>query len=169
MRILGLDPGLKHTGWGLIESTGGRLSHIAHGRVDTDARTPLAVRLAALHAGLSEVLDRHRPDEAAVEETFVNTNPTATLRLGMARGVVLLVPALHGLPVAEYGANHIKKSVVGAGHADKTQVQAMIAHILPAARAASADAADALAVAVCHAHHRETDLRLAAIAGAIGR
>ena len=165
MRILGLDPGLKHTGWGLIEQSAGRLVHIAHGRVDTDAKASLATRLATLHAGLSDVMDRYRPDEAAVEETFVNTNPTATLRLGMARGVVLLVPALYGIPVAEYGANHIKKSVVGAGHADKTQVQAMIAHILPTARAGSADAADALAVAVCHAHHRETQQRLAAIGG----
>ena len=169
MRILGLDPGLRHTGWGLIEQSAGRLLHIGHGRVDTDAKASRAVRLAALHAGLSDVMERFRPDEAAVEETFVNTNPTATLRLGMARGVVLLVPALYGLPVAEYGANHIKKSVVGAGHADKTQVQAMIAHILPTARASSADAADALAVAVCHAHHRETEQRLAAVAGAAGR
>ena len=169
MRILGLDPGLKHTGWGVIASSGGRLAHIAHGRVDTNAKASLAERLAALHAGLGDVLDRFHPDEAAVEETFVNTNPTATLRLGMARGVVLLVPALYGIPVAEYGANHIKKSVVGAGHADKGQVKAMIAHLLPTAQATSADAADALAVAVCHAHHRETEQRLAVIGGTAAR
>ncbi|MCB9949212.1 MAG: crossover junction endodeoxyribonuclease RuvC [Rhodospirillaceae bacterium] len=169
MRILGLDPGLKHTGWGVIDTAPGRLVHVAHGRVDTDDSASLAQRLATLHAGLEDVLDRFRPAEAAVEETFVNTNPTATLRLGMARGVVLLVPALSGIPVAEYGANHVKKSVVGVGHAGKPQVQAMIAHLLPAAQVSTADAADALAVAICHAHHRETQQRLAAVAHTVPR
>ncbi len=162
MRILGLDPGLRHTGWGVLEVAGSRLRHIADGRVDSDERLDLARRLVQLHDGLVAVLRSFAPDEAAVEETFVNKNPTSTLKLGLARGVVLLVPAQAGLPVAEYGANHIKKSIVGAGHADKVQVQMMVRTLLPTARFNSPDAADALAVAICHAHHRQTASRIGA-------
>jgi len=154
MRILGLDPGLQHTGWGVIDAVGSRLSFVAAGVVNTLAKLPLSERLVQIHDGLREVIDLHQPDEAAVEETFVNKNPSSTLKLGLARGVVLLTPALYKLRVAEYPANLVKKSVVGAGHADKTQVQMMVGVLLPAARdEKSADAADALAVAICHAHH----------------
>jgi crossover junction endodeoxyribonuclease RuvC len=157
MRILGLDPGLQHTGWGVIDAVGSRLSFVAAGVVNTLAKSPLAERLVEIHNGLRSVIDLHQPDEAAVEETFVNKNPSSTLKLGLARGVVLLTPALYKLRVAEYPANLVKKSVVGAGHADKTQVQMMVGVLLPAARdQKSADAADALAVAICHAHHMGT-------------
>jgi crossover junction endodeoxyribonuclease RuvC len=161
MRILGLDPGLRHTGWGIVDVEGNRLRHVADGRVDSDETLDLASRLVQLHDGLVAVIAEFSPDEAAVEETFVNKNPTSTLKLGLARGVVLLVPARAGLPVAEYGANHVKKSIVGAGHADKTQVQMMVRTLLPGAAFRSPDAADALAVAICHAHHRETTRRIA--------
>ena len=153
MRIIGLDPGLQHTGWGVIDQDGTRLSFVAAGRISSVASQPLAERLAEIHAGLNAIIDLHQPDAAAVEETFVNKNPTSTLKLGLARGVALLTPALHKLQVYEYPANLIKKSVVGAGHADKTQVAMMVGILLPGANA-KADAADALAVAVCHAHHR---------------
>src|SRR5215475_4079453 len=156
MRLVGLDPGLRHTGWGVIEVSGSRLRYVADGAVHTDGNRSLAERLVQLHEGLSEVIAAFRPDAAAVEETFVNKNPTSTLKLGLARGVVLLVPALFGLKVAEYPANLIKKSVVGAGHADKTQVQMMVRRLLPGCALESADAADALAVAICHAHHAAT-------------
>ena len=154
VRILGLDPGLRFTGWGVVAVAGNRLSHVADGRIASPDDRPLAERLAALAAGLDAVIAAHAPDEAAVEETFVNTNPVATLKLGMARGVVLLAPARAGLPVAEYGANHVKKTVVGVGHAAKHQVQAMVRHLLPGVAPQNADSADALAVAICHAHHR---------------
>jgi crossover junction endodeoxyribonuclease RuvC len=163
MRILGLDPGLRHTGWGLLDVDGNRLRYVADGRVDSDDKAELAMRLVQLHDGLVEVIRTWTPDEAAVEETFVNKNPTSTLKLGMARGVVLLVPAMAGLAVAEYGANHIKKSVVGAGHADKTQVQHMVRMLLPGTTFKTPDAADALAVAICHAHHRQTSAAIAGI------
>jgi crossover junction endodeoxyribonuclease RuvC len=157
MRLLGLDPGLQHTGWGVIEADGSRLSFVAAGTVNSDSKLPLAKRLVQIHDGLRSVIDAWEPVEAAVEETFVNKNPTSTLKLGLARGVVLLTPALFNLKVAEYPANLIKKSVVGAGHAAKEQVQMMVRVLLPAAGIAdSADAADALAVAICHAHHRAT-------------
>ena len=156
MRLLGLDPGLRHTGWGIIEVDGVHLRYLAEGAVDSDGRLDLARRLVQLHDGLTAVLAAWRPDEAAVEETFVNKNPTSTLKLGVARGVALLVPALAGLPVTEYPANLIKKSVVGVGHAAKEQVQVMVRHLLPGAMSTSADAADALAVAICHAHHAGT-------------
>jgi len=162
MRLLGLDPGLRHTGWGVIEVDGVHLRYLADGAVDSDGRLDLARRLVQLHDGLAAVLAAWRPDEAAVEETFVNKNPTSTLKLGLARGVVLLVPALAGLPVAEYPANLIKKSVVGAGHAAKEQVQMMVRRLLPGCLMATADAADALAVAICHAHHAATRERWAA-------
>jgi crossover junction endodeoxyribonuclease RuvC len=156
MRLLGLDPGLRHTGWGVIEAAGNRLTHIANGVVHSDGKQALAVRLVALYRQLGVILDLYRPDEAAVEETFVNKNPSSTLKLGVARGVVLLAPAERGLLVAEYSANLVKKSVVGVGHADKVQVQAMVRRLLPGCTLASPDAADALAVAICHAHHAAT-------------
>jgi len=156
MRIIGLDPGLRHTGWGVVEIDGNRLRHVADGAVHVPAAASLAERLRALFEGLGKILAEQRPDEAAVEETFVNKNPGTTLRLGAARGVVLLTPALRGIKVAEYSANLIKKSVVGAGHADKHQIEIMVRMLLPGALAA-ADAADALAVAICHAHHVQTN------------
>jgi len=156
MRLLGLDPGLRHTGWGVIDVAGNRLTHRADGVVHSDGKKSLPERLVELFRQLNDVLDAQQPDEAAVEETFVNKNPASTLKLGVARGVVLLVPAERGLPVAEYSANLIKKSVVGVGHADKTQVQMMVRRLLPGCLIQSADAADALAVAICHAHHAAT-------------
>jgi len=164
MRILGLDPGLRHTGWGIIGVTGNRLTHVADGVVHAAANQPLAIRLVSLFRQITAVLDRFHPDEAAVEETFVNRNPASTLKLGVARGVVLLAPAERGLPVAEYSANFIKKAVVGAGHADKAQVQMMVRQILPGCAIAEPDAADALAVAICHAHLAETRRRWSASA-----
>jgi crossover junction endodeoxyribonuclease RuvC len=156
MRLLGLDPGLRHTGWGVVDMAGNRLTYVADGAVHSDGGRELAERLVELHDGLRAVIERYRPDAAAVEETFVNKNPTSTLKLGLARGVVLLVPALAGLPVAEYPANLVKKSVVGAGHADKQQVQRMVKLLLPGCLIQTPDAADALAVAICHAHHAGT-------------
>ncbi|MBV8737450.1 MAG: crossover junction endodeoxyribonuclease RuvC [Alphaproteobacteria bacterium] len=156
MRVLGLDPGLRHTGWGIIDVDGNRLSHVADGVAHPDADQPLATRLVLLFRQIGMVLERFRPDEAAVEETFVNRNAASTLKLGVARGVVLLAPAERGLPVAEYSANLIKKAVVGAGHADKAQIQGMVRRLLPGSAAGEADAADALAVAICHAHYAET-------------
>ncbi len=161
MRLLGLDPGLRATGWGVIEADGNRLSHVADGVVRPDDSAPLAHRLAALHAELQRIVETFAPDEAAVEETFANRNPASTLKLGQARGVVMLAPAQAGIPVAEYSANVVKKSLVGAGHADKRQIGAMVRILLPGSAAESADAADALAVAVCHAHHLATRRRWA--------
>ena len=152
MRILGLDPGLQRTGWGLVEASGTRLVHLAHGVITSDAQDDLAVRLAALYEGLSGIINTHRPDAAAVEETFVNKNPVSTLKLGQARGIALLAPARAGLTVAEYAPNKVKKSVVGVGHADKEQVAHMVRILLPKADIHGADAIDALAVAICHAH-----------------
>ena len=156
VRVLGLDPGLRHTGWGVIDVDGNRLTHIGDGVVHAATDQPLAIRLVSLFRQLTSVLERFRPDEAAVEETFVNRNPASTLKLGVARGVVLLAPAERGVPVAEYSANLIKKAVVGAGHADKAQVALMVRRILSGEAIGTADAADALAVAICHAHHAET-------------
>lgn len=152
-RLIGLDPGLQRTGWGVVESDGLRLRHLANGTVKSDAKQDLAQRLMQIFDGLSEVLTEWKPHAAAVEETFVNKNPVSTLKLGQARGIALLVPALHGLQVAEYSPNHIKKSVVGAGHAHKDQIHAMVHMLLPGVKVDSADAADALAVAICHAHN----------------
>ncbi|HKR16437.1 crossover junction endodeoxyribonuclease RuvC [Rhizorhapis sp.] len=153
MIILGLDPGLGTTGWGVIAADGNRLSHIANGQIKTDSKMPLARRLLALDLALSDLLLEHRPDSAAVEEVFVNENPQSTLKLGQARGVVLLGASRSGLDVGEYAARLVKKSVVGVGNAGKEQVHAMVARLLPGARIAGADAADALAVAITHAHH----------------
>lgn len=154
MRLIGFDPGLQNTGWGVIDVDGNRLRHVADGAVHTSPKATLSDRLVELHAGLQEVIAEHRPDEAAVEETFVNKNAVSTLKLGQARGIVLLVPALAGLRVAEYLPNLVKKTVVGSGHAQKEQVQMMVKTLLPGSQIATADAADALAVAICHAHHR---------------
>jgi crossover junction endodeoxyribonuclease RuvC len=155
VRIIGIDPGLRRCGWGVIETTGNRLSFVACGTLTPPTTDALARRLAALFDGLGELIRRYAPHEAAVEETFVNQGARSALQLGQARGVALMTPAFMGLPVAEYAANLVKKSVVGAGHAEKTQVQAMIKILLPQADfARSADAADALAIAICHAHHR---------------
>jgi crossover junction endodeoxyribonuclease RuvC len=154
IRILGVDPGLRRTGWGVIAQDGARLSFIACGAVLTDETLSLAERLRQIHDGLSQVMTEWTPDEVAVEETFVNKDAQSTLKLGHARGVALLVPALGGLPVSEYAANLVKKTVVGAGHADKRQVAAMVKILLPKSEARTADAADALAVAITHAQHR---------------
>lgn len=156
VRLLGLDPGLRHTGWGVVDVAGNRLTHVADGVVSSDERRSLAERLVQLYRGLVAVIDAYAPGEAVVEETFVNKNPASTLKLGVARGVALLVPAERGLDVHEYSANLIKKSVVGVGHADKQQVELMVRRLLPGCLLARSDAADALAVAICHAHHRAT-------------
>jgi crossover junction endodeoxyribonuclease RuvC len=156
VRLLGLDPGLRFTGWGLIEVTGNRLRHLADGVLATNAADAVPLRLRLLHDGLAALFDLHRPNEAAVEETYVNRNGAATLKLGYARGVALLAPALAGIPVTEYGAKSVKLAVVGTGSADKAQVMDMVRRLLPGATLKQADAADALAVAICHAHHRAT-------------
>jgi crossover junction endodeoxyribonuclease RuvC len=162
VRLLGLDPGLQHTGWGVVESgAGGRLRHLGDGVISTLAEAPLAERLAVLHRALLDLLEAWRPDEAAVEHTYVNKNPGAALKLGQARGVVMLAPALAGIPVAEYQAMEVKRAVVGTGHAEKVQVEAMVKLLLPGAVIRRADAADALAVAICHAHHRQSRQALA--------
>lgn len=168
MRLIGFDPGLQTTGWGVIDVDGNRLTYVADGLVTTSSSATLSERLVELHAGLKDVIDEFRPQEAAVEETFVNKNAVSTLKLGQARGIVLLVPALAGLHVAEYLPNLVKKTVVGAGHAQKQQVEMMIRMLLPGAVIAGADAADALAVAVCHAHHRGTADKVRKLARAIG-
>jgi crossover junction endodeoxyribonuclease RuvC len=159
VRVLGLDPGLRHTGWGVIDIAGNRLTHVGAGVVHPATDQPLAMRLVSLFRQITSVLERFCPDEAAVEETFVNLNPASTLKLGVARGVVLLAPAERGLPVSEYSANLIKKAVVGGGHAGKAQVQLMVRQILPGCGVGEPDAADALAVAICHAHQIETRRR----------
>ncbi|MBS9479194.1 crossover junction endodeoxyribonuclease RuvC [Ancylobacter radicis] len=154
IRILGLDPGLRRTGWGVIEAMGTRLTFIACGTVMPPEEGELARRLAVLHTELAAVLRIYAPDEAAVEETFVNMNPASTLKLGQARGVVMVTPALAGVPVAEYAALLVKKTVVGAGRAEKAQIRMMMKVLLPQADFKTDDAADALAVAVTHAQHR---------------
>jgi crossover junction endodeoxyribonuclease RuvC len=161
MRLIGLDPGLRLTGWGVIDVEGNRLRHVAHGVIKVATAGTLAERLRDLFDGVAGIVTVHQPLEAAVEETFVNANPGSTLKLGQARGVVMLAPALAGLPVYEYAANLVKKSVTGAGHADKHQIAMMVGRLLPGVDA-SADAADALAVAICHAHHRATAKRIEA-------
>ena len=160
MILIGLDPGLQTTGWGVIEAQGNRLRHIANGAVKSRATEALADRLLALHDGLMAVIAAHAPDGAAVEEVFVNTNPQSTLKLGQARGVVLLVAARSGLPVAEYATRLVKKAVVGVGNADKRQIRAMVERLLPGCKVAGEDAADALAVAITNAHVRATARRL---------
>jgi crossover junction endodeoxyribonuclease RuvC len=153
MIILGLDPGLGTTGWGVIAAVGNRLSYIANGQISTDAKMPLAERLVVLDRAMTDLLLEHRPEAAAVEEVFVNANPQSTLKLGQARGVILLGAAKSGLIVGEYAARLVKKAVVGVGNAEKAQIHAMVSRLLPGVKIAGSDAADALAVAICHAHH----------------
>jgi crossover junction endodeoxyribonuclease RuvC len=162
VRLLGIDPGLRFTGWGVIESDGNRLRHIADGVIATDSAHAVATRLKTLHDALADLLALHRPNEAAVEETYVNRNGSATLKLGYARGIALLAPALLGIPVAEYAAKTVKMAVVGTGGADKNQVEVMVRRLLPGAVIRRTDASDALAVAICHAHHRSSRLAWAA-------
>lgn len=161
-RLLGIDPGLRFMGWGLIEVDGNRLRHIADGVIATDGAASVPERLKTLHAGLNALFDAYAPSEAAVEETYVNRSGSSTLKLGYARGVALLAPALAGIAVAEYGAMEVKRAVVGTGAASKEQVEMMVRRLLPGAVIKRADAADALAVAICHAHHRASRLRVAA-------
>jgi crossover junction endodeoxyribonuclease RuvC len=165
MRLIGLDPGLRTTGWGLVDVAGSRLSHVANGIATSDQKLSTAERLNQIYDQLTAVILEYRPDAAAVEETFVNKNPVTTLKLGLARGAVLLAPARAGLKVAEYSANAVKKAVVGVGHADKDQVGMMVRRLLPGVAIDSPDAADALAVAICHAHHSQTHAAWARGAG----
>lgn len=162
MRVIGLDPGLRRTGWGVIEAEGNRLRHRANGVVTSDSARTLAERLVQLHEGLLAVLAEHAPEEAAVETSLANKNPASTLKLGMARGIALLTPTLGGLPVTEYLPMIVKKAVVGTGHANKDQVAMMVGRLLPGVAIANADAADALAVAICHAHSAASGRRWAA-------
>lgn len=165
IRILGLDPGLRRTGWGAIEVVGNSIGFLGSGTITSDGDAPLAYRLVSLFEGLEKVVETVRPDEAAVEQTFVNRDAAATLKLGQARGISLLVPARFGLPVAEYAPNAVKKAVVGAGHAEKQQIRVMVKILLPRARFDTDDAADALAIALCHAHHRGSYAARIAAAG----
>ena len=162
VRIIGIDPGLRNTGWGVISQEGSKLTYIADGAIHSDGDASLAERLLQLHSQLIDILEEFDPDEAAVEETFVNTDARATLKLGQARGVLMLAPAMLKLPVSEYAPNTVKKAVVGAGHAEKDQVKHMVKLLLPKARMRTADSTDALAVAICHAHYRGSQ-RLAEI------
>ena len=148
MRILGIDPGLRNTGWGIIEAKANRLSHLANGVLNPDVNASIALRLLQLNEGIADIIGRFAPDEVAVEETFVNKNPDSTLKLGLARGAVLIAPAKANVTVTEYAPNRVKKSVVGAGHADKAQIQIMVARLLPGCQFENADAADALAIAI---------------------
>jgi crossover junction endodeoxyribonuclease RuvC len=162
IRILGIDPGLRRTGWGVIAIEGNRLMFLACGSVATQDGAGLAIRLLAIHDGLRRVVDAHAPDEAAVEATFVNKDAAATLKLGQARGIAMLVPAISGLPVAEYAPNLVKKTIIGVGHGEKAQIRMMLGVLLPKADPRTHDAADALAIAITHAHHRQSVLIRAA-------
>jgi crossover junction endodeoxyribonuclease RuvC len=167
IRIIGIDPGLRRTGWGVVETQGNTLRFVAAGTVRSDDKETLATRLCQLHDGLSATIREWSPTEAAVEATFVNKDATATLKLGQARGVAMLVPALAGLAVAEYAPNAVKKAVIGVGHGEKRQIHMMVKVLMPRAEFDTDDAADALAIAICHAHHRQSAVamsRLAAIA-----
>jgi crossover junction endodeoxyribonuclease RuvC len=164
IRILGIDPGLRRTGWGVVDISGNRLIFVACGSVDTDDKGTVAARLVTIHDGLRLVVENFRPDEAAVEATFVNKDASATLKLGQARGIALLVPAQAGVLVAEYAPNLVKKTIVGAGHCEKAQIRMMIGVLLPKADPQTHDAADALAIAVTHAHHRTSAVLKAALA-----
>ncbi|MCB2134643.1 MAG: crossover junction endodeoxyribonuclease RuvC [Rhodobacteraceae bacterium] len=161
MRVLGVDPGLRHLGWGVIEMAGSRLSHVGNG-VIRSAGDDLGSRLLSLHVALTAVVAEYAPDAAAVEQTFVNKDGAGTLKLGQARGIAMLVPAQAGIAVGEYAPNTVKKTVVGVGHADKSQIEHMVRHQLPGIVIAGPDAADALAIAICHAHHLQSAGRLAA-------
>lgn len=153
MRVIGIDPGLRNLGWGIIDVAGSRLSHVANGTCTSDGKADLASRLLSLHSQLTEVFRTYSPNVAAVEQTFVNKDAVATLKLGQARGIAMLVPAQAGLEVGEYLPNAVKKAVVGVGHADKRQIDHMVRLQLPGVKIAGPDAADALAIAICHAHH----------------
>jgi len=166
--LLGLDPGLRTTGWGVIEADGNRLRHVANGSVTSDGGAPLAERLMQLYDGLQSVIAAWRPATAAVEQTFVNKNPESTLKLGQARAIAMLVPAQAGLEVVEYAPNLIKKSIVGGGHAEKQQIHHMVKVLLPGIAISGPDAADALAVAICHAHHAASRTRIARAAVTAG-
>ncbi len=164
IRIIGIDPGLRRTGWGVLEAAGNALTFVAAGTVRSDDAAPLAQRLRQLHDGLCAVFDTHAPAEAAVEATFVNKDASATLKLGQARGIAMLVPSLRDLAVAEYAPNAVKKAVIGVGHGDKAQIAMMVKVLMPRAKFDGADAADALAIAICHAHHRQSAVgKLAAL------
>ena len=167
IRIIGIDPGLRRTGWGVVDAEGNALRFVAAGTVRSDEKQDLATRLRQLHDGLVAIMGQQRPDEAAVEQTFVNKDASATLKLGQARGVAMLVPALAGLSVAEYAPNAVKKTVIGVGHGDKKQIHMMVRVLMPKAQFDTDDAADALAIAICHAHHRQsvTGRLAAALAG----
>ncbi|KZK98379.1 MULTISPECIES: crossover junction endodeoxyribonuclease RuvC [Pseudovibrio] len=154
IRIMGVDPGLRNTGWGIIDAKGNRVSFIGSGTIQSNNKYSLAERLKQLYTGLQEVIERFDPSEAAVENTFVNKDAGATLKLGQARGIALLVPSLHNLVVSEYAPNLVKKTVVGTGHAEKEQIRMMVKVLMPKATFNSDDAADALAIAICHSHHR---------------
>ena len=163
IRIIGIDPGLRNMGWGIIEFDGVRLSYVNSGTIKSDASAAIALRLKSLFDGLGQILGDHKPDEAAVEQTFVNKDAGATLKLGQARGVALLAPTLIDCPVSEYAPNQVKKTVTGAGHADKAQIRAMLSYLLPKATPDTDDAADALAIAICHAHNRRQNNIMAAL------
>lgn len=152
--IVGIDPGLNHTGWGVVSASGNALSFVACGVIHTNVKNPISERLHQLYHGITQVMHTYHPQESAVEETFVNKNNASSLKLGQARGAILLSLSLGGVSVSEYGANLVKKSVVGTGHADKKQVAMMVKTLLPASDAVAADASDALAVAICHSHQR---------------
>lgn len=167
IRIIGIDPGLRRTGWGVIDTLGNSLRFVAAGTVRSDDKADLASRLLQLHEGLTAIVHGQMPHEAAVEQTFVNKDATATLKLGQARGIAMLVPALAGLRVAEYAPNAVKKAVIGVGHGDKKQIQLMVRVLMPKATYDTDDAADALAIAICHAHHRQSIVGRLAIAAAM--
>ena len=164
IRIIGIDPGLRRTGWGVVETLGNSLRFVESGTVTSDAERDLASRLRQLYEGLSAVVHAFKPDEAAIEQTFVNKDAVATLKLGQARGIALLVPALAGLPVAEYAPNAVKKAVIGVGHGEKRQIHMMVKVLMPRATFDTDDAADALAIAICHTHHRQSAQARAAFA-----
>ena len=165
IRIIGIDPGLRRTGWGVVETLGNSLRFVASGTVTSDNTLDLASRLRQLHDGLQAVLHEFQPEEAAVEQTFVNKDAVATLKLGQARGIAMVVPALAGLPVAEYAPNAVKKAVIGVGHGEKKQIHMMVKVLMPKATFDTDDAADALAIAICHTHHRQSAQARAAFAG----
>jgi crossover junction endodeoxyribonuclease RuvC len=165
IRIIGIDPGLRRTGWGVVETLGNSLRFVAAGTIKSDDKAPLAMRLCQIHDGLRDVLHAQAPEEAAVEQTFVNKDAVATLKLGQARGIAMLVPALAGLAVAEYAPNAVKKAVIGVGHGDKRQIHMMVKVLMPKAVFDSEHAADALAIAICHAHNRQSARLAAAMTG----
>ncbi|CAN7543210.1 crossover junction endodeoxyribonuclease RuvC [Rhizobium leguminosarum] len=165
IRIVGIDPGLRRTGWGIIETSGNSLRFVASGTVTSDGDMDLAFRLCQLHDGLAEIVHSYKPDEAAVEQTFVNKDAVATLKLGQARGIAMLVPARAGLPVSEYAPNAVKKAVIGVGHGEKQQIHMMLKILMPKVEFKGNDAADALAIAICHAHNRGSNRMRQALAG----